>query len=134
MGAPYNIKFRFNPSSESTKVLGPLESEIMRVVWDEGSATVSAVHKALQQKKEIAYTTVMTTMTRLAKKHLLQQDTTHTSYVYTPTLSRADFDQYVITGVLNGLFDDYGDAVLAAIVECVKARDGASERLVKLLG
>ena len=136
MSTSQEIKFRFNPSSErSSKVLGPLEDDIMEVVWSQGSATVSAVHKALRQKKDIAYTTVMTTMSRLAKKHLLNQDTTNSSYVYTPTLSRGDFERYVVRGVVNGLFDDFGDEVAEYFIEAVRLRgDGAVQKLREALG
>ena len=136
MSAPQDIKFRFNPSTErSSKVLGPLEDDIMAVVWSQGSATVSTVHKALREKKDIAYTTVMTTMSRLAKKHLLNQDTTSSSYVYTPTLSRGDFERYVVRGVVNGLFDDFGDDVVDYFLECVRQRgDGTLEKLRSAVG
>jgi predicted transcriptional regulator len=114
------IKFRFNPSqSKSKKVLGPLEGEIMDVIWEQGSTTVSAVHKALAKNKEIAYTTVMTTMSRLAKKQLLDQDRSSTTYKYAPALSREEFDRYVVMGVLSGLFEDYGSDVVDHFVECV---------------
>lgn len=131
MSASQDIKFRFNPSSDrSSKVLGPLEDDIMEVVWSQGSATVSTVHKALRSKKDIAYTTVMTTMSRLAKKHLLNQDTSNSSYVYTPTLSRNDFERYVVRGVVNGLFEDFGDGVIDYFIEAVRQRgDGAVEKL-----
>lgn len=131
MSTSQDIKFRFNPSSDrSSKVLGPLEDDIMEVVWSQGSATVSTVHKALREKKDIAYTTVMTTMSRLAKKHLLNQDTTNSSYVYTPTLSRGDFERYVVRGVVNGLFEDFGDGVIDYFLEAVRQRgDGSMEKL-----
>lgn len=136
MSTSQDIKFRFNPSSErSSKVLGPLEDDIMEVVWSQGSATVSTVHKALREKKDIAYTTVMTTMSRLAKKHLLNQDTTNSSYVYTPTLSRGDFERYVVRGVVNGLFEDFGDGVIDYFLEAVKQRgDGSLEKLKAAVG
>ncbi len=131
MDSPEGIKFRFQPqSSKSKKVLGPLESEIMNVVWDQGSTTVSAVHKALRDKKDIAYTTVMTTMSRMAKKRLLTQDKSATSYVYAPALDRNDFENYVVKSVIRGLFDDYGDSVTGYFVECVEERgDDAKKRL-----
>lgn len=136
MSASQDIKFRFNPSSErSSKVLGPLEDDIMGVVWSQGSTTVSAVHKALREKKDIAYTTVMTTMSRLAKKHLLNQDTSTSSYVYTPTLSRNDFERYIVKGVVNGLFDDFGDQVVDYFLESIRQRgDGSLEKLRTALG
>ena len=120
MDASRNIKFRFNPSSsKSKKVLGPLEGEIMDVVWEQGPTTVSVVHKALAKRKEIAYTTVMTTMSRLAKKQLLTQDRSATTYKYAPALNREEFERYVVKGVLAGLFDDFGDAVIGDFVEYV---------------
>lgn len=135
MDSQDGIKFRFQPqSSKSKKVLGPLESEIMNVVWDQGSTTVSAVHKALRDKKDIAYTTVMTTMSRMAKKKLLTQDKSATSYVYAPALDRNDFENYVVKSVIRGLFDDYGDAVVNYFVECVDEQGAdAKKRLQEAL-
>ena len=135
MVAPNDIKFRFSPTSQkSEKVIGPLEGAIMNVVWDQGPTTVSAVHKALRDKKDIAYTTVMTTMSRLAKKRLLTQDRSSSSYVYTPVLDRANFDRYVVMGVINGLFDDYGDVVIDCFAERIKSMgDEAKERLLSEL-
>ncbi len=128
MDAAHSIKFRFNPSSsKSKKVLGPLEGEIMDVVWEQGSTTVSAVHKALLKRKDIAYTTVMTTMSRLAKKHLLDQDKSASTYVYTPALGRSDFDRYVVMGVISGLVDDYGDIVTDCFVQYVGEKGGESK-------
>ena len=136
MDATQDIKFRFSPlSSKSKRVLGPLEGEIMDVVWEKGPTTVSAVYKVLRDKKDIAYTTVMTTMSRLAKKHLLSQDKSSSTYVYTPVLARSDFERYVVLNVLNGLIDDYGDAVVDCFIEYLQNAKGQKgrERLTKAL-
>lgn len=129
------IKFRFQPQlAKSKKTLGPLESEIMDVVWDQGATTVSAVHKALRGKKDIAYTTVMTTMSRMAKKRLLTQDKSATSYVYAPALDKGNFENYVVKSVIRGLFEDYGDSVVDYFVDCVAERgDDAKKRLLSAL-
>ncbi|HYP41239.1 MAG TPA: BlaI/MecI/CopY family transcriptional regulator [Chloroflexia bacterium] len=128
MNTPYDIKFRFNPSSTtSQKVLGPLECEIMEIVWAQGPTTVSVVHKNLREKKEIAYTTVMTTMSRLAKKRLLTQDTSNSTYIYGPALARQDFERYVVKGIINGLMEDYGESVVDYFVECVNERGPSSK-------
>jgi predicted transcriptional regulator len=136
MNAPQDIKFRFNPSSsKSKKVLGPLEGDIMEVVWAEGPATVSAVHKALRKNKDIAYTTVMTTMSRLAKKNLLHQDRSAASYVYSAALSKAEFEKYVVAGVIRALLNDYGNAFVECFVDMVGDLSPTSrERLLKAAG
>jgi predicted transcriptional regulator len=132
MDASQGIKLRFNPqSAHAKKVLGPLEGDIMDVVWEQGQTTVGAVHKALRERKEIAYTTVMTTMSRLAKKRLLAQDRSSSTYLYTPVLSRADFERYVVTGILMGLFDDYGDSVIQHFHDCVQNMDKNRQEMLR---
>ncbi|MGH2360405.1 MAG: BlaI/MecI/CopY family transcriptional regulator, partial [bacterium] len=58
------------------KVLGDLEADIMELIWSAASSgsgtTVRAVFETLSRRRRIAYTTVMTTMARLARKRLLR--------------------------------------------------------------
>ena len=103
-----DFKFKFSPSSASpTRVLGPLESDIMEVIWRRGPSTVSQVHKELRARKNIAYTTVMTTMSRLATKKLLDQDKSLPSYLYSARLDRSSFDSYVASGIVEALLAEY---------------------------
>lgn len=51
--------------------LGPLEAEVMRLVWEKGEVQVEEVHQALLWDRKIAYTTVMTVMSRLSTKGVL---------------------------------------------------------------
>jgi predicted transcriptional regulator len=136
MNAPQEIKFRFNPSSsKSNKVLGPLEGDIMEVVWAQGPSTVSAVHKALREHKEIAYTTVMTTMSRLAKKGLLNQDRSSASYVYSAALNKSEFDKYVVAGIIRALVSDYGDMLVDCFVDLLDdLGPTARQRLLEAAG
>ncbi|MGH2454240.1 MAG: BlaI/MecI/CopY family transcriptional regulator, partial [bacterium] len=50
------------------KVLGDLEAEIMELAWARpaGGMKVREVFETLYPRRRLAYTTVMTTMTRLA--------------------------------------------------------------------
>ena len=50
--------------------LGELERAVMDHLWDAATPqTVRQVHEALATRRELAYTTVMTVLDRLAKKH-----------------------------------------------------------------
>jgi predicted transcriptional regulator len=53
-------------------LLGPLETEIMAVVWKRGGSTVREIVYCLHQKA--AYTTVLSTVSRLLKKGLLRKE------------------------------------------------------------
>ena len=69
--------FTFDPHKKGVrKILGDLEADIMEVVWSKTTITVREVFGELKKTREIAYTTVMTVMTRLAEKGLLQKNKT----------------------------------------------------------
>ena len=54
--------------------LGDLERAVMDHLWDTGGPqTVRQVHDALSARRELAYTTVMTVLQRLARKNLVVQ-------------------------------------------------------------
>src|SRR5688500_14700905 len=63
-------------------LLGPLETEVMEACWELGDTTVRDVHDKLATRLDLAYTTIMTTMTRLAGKGLLKRDTTGLAHRY----------------------------------------------------
>lgn len=97
------------------KVLGDLEAEVMEVMWawpDDRGATVREVFAVLEKQRPIAYTTVMNTMTRLAKKRLLVAETTELAYVYRPAQSRQAFVSHFVDRIIQDLLINFtGDAV-----------------------
>lgn len=107
------------------QVLGELEAEIMECMWDRGSASVREVHECLAERREIAYTTVMTVMARLADKGMLSRRQDGRAYVYTPAESRDSFCTGVVKSVVAGLFGSTDRPVLAHFVESLSGDDGA---------
>lgn len=88
------------------KVLGDLEAEIMEVVWARPSGlatTVRGVFEALSRRRQIAYTTVMTTMARLTRKNLLRVQKQGTAYAYFPALTHDEFVSRIVGRVLADL-------------------------------
>lgn len=67
----------------------------MEQLWSRGSAgepgraTVRDVHEALSRDRDVAYTTVMTVMDRLAKKGLVKQHREGRAYAYQAAGSRS---------------------------------------------
>jgi predicted transcriptional regulator len=113
-----DLRIRFKPARKGLgQVLGPLESEIMRQVWDQGQTTVKQVHRVLARQREIAYTTVMTTMSRLAEKGFLVRTRRGMAYLYRPSMTKAEFDRWVMHSVLSGLIDTYDSATMEYLVE-----------------
>lgn len=98
------------------KVLGDLEAEIMEEVWARGACTVRDVYEGLRLRKRIAYTTVMTVMSRLADKGLLAKDRDGAAFVYRPSVSKDEFRQGVAAEVITGLLDGFGKEVVSQLV------------------
>lgn len=71
--------------------LGPLEFEILNLIWDLGTATVKQVHEQIltNPDRELAYTSVTTVLNRLTKKGWLACDKENRSFVWRPLVSRA---------------------------------------------
>ena len=95
------------------KVLGDLEAEIMELVWTrplEQGTTVREVFEVLYERRRIGYTTVMNTMTRLAKKRLLRVEKSDTAYVYYPYLTRPEFVSRFVGRILEDLFVNFSGA------------------------
>ena len=121
---PLNMRFRFSPTKDGlVKVLGPLETEIMQIVWQDERSTVKKVHRKLTFQRDIAYTTVMTTMSRLAEKGVLHRHREGLAYVYSPAISEDDFVTMVVQQVLYGFLDDYSSAAVDYMVDYLSRRN-----------
>ncbi|TVR34369.1 MAG: BlaI/MecI/CopY family transcriptional regulator [Nitriliruptor sp.] len=112
-------------------LLGPLEQDVMEVMWRLGDATVRDVHGELVRARTIAYTTVMTTMGRLASKGLLQRDTAGLAHRYRPAVSREHYATSAVGDVLTWLLDRYPEPAAAYLAEVVDDVDAVSLEALK---
>lgn len=83
--------------------LHELEAAIMDVVWSRRFTwfAVSDVLTTLEKKRDIAYTTVMTTVARLHDKGMLSRKRDGKRYLYSPKLSREAFLESTARDVLD---------------------------------
>lgn len=125
----------FRPQEKGLRqVFGDLEAEIMELIWSLKRVTVADVHRVLESRREIAYTTVKTVMGRLAEKGYLNRTSAERAHVYTPTKSRDEFLREVGDAVLAGLFSEFGRPIAAHLLESMSQWDPASlDRLQGLI-
>ena len=107
-------------------LLGPLEQDVMDVVWRLGDATVRDVHDELASQRKIAYTTVMTTMTRLATKGLLRRDTAGLAHRYRPEVTQDSYLRSALGRVLTWALERYPEPAASDLAEVVDEVDGIS--------
>ncbi|MBO2454858.1 BlaI/MecI/CopY family transcriptional regulator [Actinomadura barringtoniae] len=104
------------------KGLGELERTVMEVLWareDAGlvAATARDVSRALAPERDLAHTTVMTVLDRLAKKGFLERERDGRAWRYSPVESREGYIAELMLGALNETGDR--DAALAHFVRSV---------------
>jgi predicted transcriptional regulator len=98
------MTFRLRPGKKGLALrLHDLEAAIMDVVWSKQlvSFAVSDVLAVLEKQRDIAYTTVMTTVARLYDKGLLGRERDGKRYLYSPKLTREEFLQSTAREVLE---------------------------------
>jgi BlaI family transcriptional regulator, penicillinase repressor len=83
--------------------IGSLEADILAVAWEHDQTTVRQVYETLREQRQIAYTTVMTVMNNLVKKHLLTQNKASIAYVYTPAIPGREVARTVLESVVDRL-------------------------------
>jgi predicted transcriptional regulator len=92
-----------------------LEREVMTKLWEAGEPlTVRQVHDLLSRERDLAYTTVMTVLDRLAKKGLVTQQRADRAYRYAPAQTREEMTAGVMMDALSATPDR--DAALAYFV------------------
>lgn len=107
------------------------ELDIMAVLWQRGSATVSEVRDALAD--DLAYNTVLTVLRTLEEKGHVSHVAEGKAFRYLPSVSQDAAGQSALTRVLDKLFDGSRDLLLAQLVNERRIGDKDLRRLRKLL-
>ncbi|MFI8566004.1 BlaI/MecI/CopY family transcriptional regulator [Rhodococcus sp. NPDC078407] len=105
--------------------LGELERAVMDHLWESSDPqTVRQVHEALATHRELAYTTVMTVLQRLAKKKLVVQQRDDRAHRYAPLHGR---DELVASLMVDALSQAPASGGRAAALVHFVGQVGADE-------
>jgi predicted transcriptional regulator len=110
--------------------LGDLERAVMDHLWSAPHPqTVRQVHEALSEHRDLAYTTVMTVLQRLAKKNLVSQLRDDRAHRYAPVHGRDELVAGLMVDALDQAADTGGRrAALVHFVERVGAEEAEALR------
>jgi predicted transcriptional regulator len=93
----------------------------MQAVWDGRDVTVRDVQLALESSRPVAYTTVMTTMGRLADKGFLRRVESQPAHRYSALVSRDEYARTAVKSVLDWLVGQFGDPAVAHFLDSPEA-------------
>lgn len=128
------MRFSFRPSGKGpAQVLGELESKVMQLIWDRPGSSPGEVQTRLSPAKNLAYTTVVTVLDRLYKKGFLTRIKEGKAFLYSPRLTREEFNEGVTRDVLEGLLKEKSRPTLSTFVDLVATDEKLLEELEELV-
>jgi BlaI family transcriptional regulator, penicillinase repressor len=80
------------------------ELELMSIIWNLGEASVAQVKEAYQADRNLAYTTIMTILSRLEKKGMLKQRKAGKAFFYSAVHSREEVAEAAIDNLSRIFF------------------------------
>jgi predicted transcriptional regulator len=98
----------------------------MQVLWAHGESNVHEVVERLG--RPLAYTTVMTTLDRLFKKHLLVRRKWERAFLYAPRWTRQEWERKRAGDFVAGFLaspEASGDLLISSLVDAVGRYDTA---------
>lgn len=116
------------------KGLGPLEMEVLDVIWVMGQATSREIFEKMRERKRLGQSTVLTVLRRLSDRGILHRDAGGDVYVYSPVMERRELGGRMIDDVVNRIFGGAVEPVIAHLLERKDLKGQDLERLTVLRG
>jgi predicted transcriptional regulator len=103
--------------------LGPLETQLMKWLWQKGSGTVRDIMET--GEVEGAYTTIMTTLDRLHKKGLLMREPEGRAFRYSPAQTEDEFNGEMVRNAIRHMLEatESSTVPLSFLVEAITEHD-----------
>ena len=110
--------------------LGSAELEVLKVLWERGPSTVRDVLTLLHERgRKVAYTTVLTVLTRLEQKGVVGSDRSDQAYVYRAKASREKVTMARLRAMVRDLYDG---AAAPMVLQLMRAEKFTPEELADL--
>ncbi len=98
-------------------LLSPLETDVLKILWQRKSSKVRSIYNHLKKKRKIALTSVAVTLDRLYKKGLVDRKTETgkggVHYVYYIKFSRPEFEKHVLSNIVDKLIETFGSSAIS---------------------
>ena len=114
--------------------LSPLENDVMQIVWDKKQVSARDVLYTLNTKKDFAYTTIATILTRLHHKKMVARTFENGVNIYYPTVSKEEYSGDVAKNFIAKFISSFGDTGVVSFAKGLESLDNKQrEKLLTLL-
>ena len=115
------------------RYLGALQAEVLGVFWERESATIRDVLGSLAPHRRLAYTTVLTIVTRLWSRGLLERQPEGRSFRYRAVKTREQFLSELSDALIDRLLGDFGEIAVARLGDRLGRLDADQRRRLRRL-
>ena len=105
------------PRKKSLTQLGETEMEVLHHVWNLGEATVADVRAQMLKERDVAYTTVMTVLKKLAGKGYLRYEQEGRTYVYSAAQPPGEVQHSLLRRLMESVFHGSPLALVQTLVQ-----------------
>jgi len=105
----------------------------MEILWKQSEQSVTDVEDELRKTRNIAHTTVLTTLDRMFRKAYLSREKEGKAFVYSARYSREEFERGMAQEVLGALLDHYRAPALSAFVDLVGENESTLDELEAMI-
>jgi len=111
-----------------------LELQFLKILWEKSPEPVREIRDALAQSgRDIAHTSVITTLNTMVKKRFLTRRKVGKSFLFAPRITREQVSQSMLGDVLNRVFDGSAKAVVLGLFEQSDLKPNELRELRKLI-
>lgn len=113
--------------------LGDLQLAIMRILWEQGEATVAGVHAALFPERGLALTTIATMLRKLEGRKLVAHRTEGRQYVYRPLVTEPVVRRTMVGELMDRLFEGNVTELVSHLLDQDEVDSRELDRLKQLI-
>lgn len=112
----YKGSIWYSMRTERDTRLGELEATVMGLLWERDEASVRDIQRALRPQRELAYTTVLTVLSRLHDKGLVERRKDGRAHVYSAASPQAEVSAPILESVVRTLFGGSRSRAIAQLL------------------
>ncbi len=105
------------------------ELEVLRILWDFGSATVREVHEKISPHGETGYTTTLKTLQNMLEKSLVTRQEAGKSHVYAAAIAEETLQQSLLGNFLKIAF---GGSAKKLVLQALGSHSATHEEISEI--
>ncbi len=120
--------------SDKNKIqnLTEAETEVMNVVWEKSPTTIRDIFEIVKKSRDVAYTTVATTVKILEDKNFLSSEKNGKAHTFSPAVAKKEYSRFAAKNLINKLFGGATSGLVMNLLSDGDLSDGEREAIKKM--